>query len=382
LNSLEKKSFYSFLSLYIISSILFILLSAYWYYKAQKNAIENNEYYQLQHISDTLSGNIIKAHMQKLLLKIPSFEKDIHLYIISTDNDILYGKALHGYSPTKPGYTNFAGNNVLVSDTAKKHLNVKFVVIYSNLLTSKISALKQTILEIIILAILIIISLAWILSLLFMKPLRKKIQQIEDFVHDTAHELNTPITALSMSVSRAKKKDMYDANILKNISVSTKQLFDIYTALSYLSFESKQKNETKIDIAKTLQKSVSYYQELSQSKKIELILETQSYEFEIDETKLTMLFGNLINNAIKYSHPNSKIEISLKNAVFKIKDYGIGIEKNKLANIYEKYNRETDYAGGFGVGLSIVQKISYEYGLKLDAHSKINKGSTFCINFS
>ena len=74
MNDLEKRSFYSFLALYIVSSFLFIVLSGYWYYAAQKNSLESNQYYKLQHIADMLSQKIIYAHMRGVELELPSFE--------------------------------------------------------------------------------------------------------------------------------------------------------------------------------------------------------------------------------------------------------------------------------------------------------------------
>ncbi|HHO65499.1 MAG TPA: sensor histidine kinase, partial [Epsilonproteobacteria bacterium] len=52
MNDLEKKSFYSFLGLYIVSSLLFIVLVGYWYYIAQKRALENETYYRLEPFAD------------------------------------------------------------------------------------------------------------------------------------------------------------------------------------------------------------------------------------------------------------------------------------------------------------------------------------------
>jgi len=223
--------------------------------------------------------------------------------------------------------------------------------------------------------------LAWVLSKLFMRPLHQKIEQIEGFVHDTAHELNTPITALSMSVSRALKKKNYDEKILRNISISTKQLFDIYSALSYISFESQHKASDPVDVGLVLNRSVAYYKELSESKKVKILVEAEPFMFAIDETKLSMLFGNLISNAIKYSMPNSKIELRLKEGLFSIEDEGIGIEAEKLTQIFEKYNRQTEYAGGFGIGLSIVKKVCQEYDIGIDVSSEKGKGTCFRLQF-
>lgn len=381
MNSLEKKSFYSFLALYILSSSLFITLSAYWYYTAQKNALESNQYYKLQHISDTLSQKIIYAHMQGLKLDIPVLDKGIGIALIDVNKEVIYGSLITEFSPSKAEYFEKEEDNILISDAPQEHLNIKFVVVQSKALFEQKQDLKHRVLAVMVLSIMMMIGLAWILSRFFMSPLHQKIKQIEGFVHDTAHELNTPITALSMSVSRALKKRDYDEKILKNISISTKQLFDIYRSLAYLSFDSKKQVSRKLDLSTALKRSVAYYKELSESKKIEISLGTEGCFFAIDEAKLSMLFGNLINNAIKYSMPNSSIEISLKEGVFKIRDHGIGIEKEKLSKIYERYNRETDYAGGFGIGLSIVQKICQEYKIKVDVTSAKDQGTCFVLAF-
>lgn len=381
MNDLEKRSFYSFLGLYIVSSFVFIALSGYWYYTAQKNALESNQYYKLQHIADTLSQKIIYAHMQGIELDLPVFEEDLTVALIDVNKDVLYGSLAEDFFPSKAEYFEYGKHTVLISDAPQEHLDIKFVVVQSRALLEQITDLKQSVLAVMITSIILMIGLAWVLSRFFMSPLHQKIKQIEGFVHDTAHELNTPITALSMSVSRALKKKEYDEKILTNISISTKQLFDIYTALSYLSFDSKTYSCDELDISSVLQKSVAYYKELSESKKIKINLEVEVLTFAIDEAKLAMLFGNLINNAIKYSMPNSSIDISLKEGVFTIRDHGIGIEKEKLSKIYERYNRETDYAGGFGIGLSIVQKICQEYKIKMDVTSEKDQGTCFILDF-
>jgi len=369
MNSLEKKSFYYFLTLYILSSTLFIFVSAYWYYTAQYNLLEKNE------------QQIISAHMSGSKLEMPPYDKSIKVALVDTKSKVVFGKLMDDYVPKKSEYFLSHGHNILSSDAPQQHLNIDFVVLSSGALYSKISDLKQSVIGSMILSIFVVVVLAWILGKIFMKPLHTRIKQIEDFVHDTAHELNTPITALSMSVSRAIKKDSYDNKLLKNISVSTKQLFDIYNALSYLSFESSEEELHEIEVCGVLKKSVEYYEELAQSKTIILSFSCDDFSFKMDETKLSMLFGNLINNAIKYSYPESKIMIEFKDGVFKIQDFGIGIPQDKLKSIFDRFNRETNHAGGFGIGLSIVKKISDEYGLSISVDSKIDEGTMFIVDF-
>ena len=381
LNELEKKSFYSFLALYSISSFLFIALSGYWYYSAQESMYKSNHQYKLQHISDAVSQKIIYSHMQGKVLNLPVLEEGISIALVDVNDKLIYGNIIGDITLSHKEYFEQDPYASFVSDAPQQHLNIRYVIVQSMSLHKEIKALKQQVSGVVLLVVLIVIGLAWVLSRLFMRPLHQKIEQIEGFVHDTAHELNTPITALSMSVSRALKSKTYDEKILKNISISTKQLFDIYSALSYLSFEVQDKSAESIDIEPILLKSVAYYKELSDTKKIALHLEAESFMFEIDEPKLSMLFGNLISNAIKYSLPESTIEISLKEGLFSIEDHGIGIEEDKLSQIFEPYNRQTKYAGGFGVGLSIVQKVCQEYGISIDVSSEKGKVTSFILGF-
>ena len=94
LNSLEKKSFYSFLGLYLVSSFIFILLSAYWYYSAQKVSFESNDYYTLQHRADTISREIITSYMQGEPL--PTFNllvtKVQSIALIDINGDVVGGR--------------------------------------------------------------------------------------------------------------------------------------------------------------------------------------------------------------------------------------------------------------------------------------------------
>lgn len=341
---------------------------------------ESNQRYRLQHIADTISQGIIHSHMQGKELEVPSFD-DVIVALINVDKEVVYGSLMEDFFPEKMEYFRIGEYSVLISYSPQTHHGIESVVVQSKALSEEIRELKQNVLAVMLISVILMIALAWVLSKLFIRPLHVRVKQVEDFVHDTAHELNTPITALSMSVSRALMKKVYDEKSLKNISISTKQLFDIYRALSYLSFESKPQRSPILDVERVLEKSVLYYKELSESKKIEIVLEAEPFNFPIDETKLSMLFGNLISNAIKYSMPESRITIRFMDGVFTIQDEGIGIAQEKLSKIFERYNRESDYAGGFGIGLSIVQKISQEYGITVGVRSEIEKGTCFTLVF-
>ena len=381
MNNLEKRSFYSFLGLYIISSFLFLLLIGFWYYTAQKNALENEMYYKLEHITDVKSGDIIVAHMKGKKLKKLDIPKDISLVLIDTKGKIIEGELVNMFNVQKAGYFSTSGYNVFVSDAPREHLNIKYVVAQSNGLSIALKKLYMTVVTAMIVVALILAIIAWILSKLFMKPVRQRVEQIERFINDVTHELNTPITALTMATNQALKREECTQKTLKNISISTKQLYDIYSSLTYLNFSDKEEQAEVLDIAEVLQKSITYYSFLCESKRIEVQTDLSTHIFSIPETQLKLLFSNLIGNAIKYSPANSTLYISIKEGTFILRDEGIGIEAEQQKEIFKKFKRGTAYSGGFGVGLSIVKSICDKYGIKIILNSVPDEGTEFQLLF-
>ena len=381
MNELEKRSFYSFLGLYLVSSFLFLMLIGYWYYIAQKNALENEMHYKLQHITDVKSGEIIMAHMQGKTLKSMYVPQDIILALVSSDGAVVDGRLVLNKVPQQSGYLHENGYEVFVSDAPREHLNIKYVVAQSDTLSYALQGLQQTVITVMIIIAMLLAVIAWLLSKLFMKPVRQKVEQIERFINDVTHELNTPITSLSMSTNQALKLGECTSKTLNNISISTKQLYDIYRSLTYLNFSNKKEIAEALELDEVLRKSIEYYRPLAEIKRIDFELELENTVVTMPESQLTLLFGNLIGNAIKYSSPKSTIKVTLKDKVFTIADEGIGIEEEKQKVIFEKFNRATTYSGGFGVGLSIVKSICDEYEIKIEVKSAIAKGTEFKLIF-
>ena len=367
LNNLEKKSFYSFLALYLGSSLVFVLLSGFWYFSAQKNSLENTTYYKLQHLADNLSSLIVHAHMSGTSLILPKADKDYEYILIPTTQKRVF----------ESNYFEKDGYKVLVSSAPQEHLGIKYVVVQTDEYNKELLILQKNVLLSMMIVFLAIGMISWILSKLFMQPIHEKMSQIEQFVQDISHELNTPITALQMSSKRAMRKGVYDEKILINISISTKQLYSIYQSLSYLNFHMPEQKVEFIELKPILERSVAYYEELTHAKNITINTNIKDATLKILNTRAELLFSNLLSNAIKYSMPNTAITITLKDGFFSIKDEGVGIAKEKLEEIFELYKRGSNLAGGFGIGLSIVKQICDELAIKVEVNSEFGKGSCF-----
>jgi two-component system OmpR family sensor kinase len=75
------------------------------------------------------------------------------------------------------------------------------------------------------------------------------------------------------------------------------------------------------------------------------------------------------------------IKVELKNHMFLVQDNGIGIQQENLKRIFERFYRNSDEVGGFGIGLNIVKNVCNKYSLKIDVTSVPNQGTTFIVKF-
>ncbi|HFB53459.1 MAG TPA: HAMP domain-containing histidine kinase [Sulfurimonas autotrophica] len=379
MNKLTKKSFYSFLALYLVSSFIFLALAAYWFYTSQVAMEKNTNFYKMNHIADIVSAEVIHSQMEKRPFKLQRFKRaTVALY--DKNHKLLYGMSVQKIDFNKEFYMK-DGVFTLVSQRTAGHLNVQYVVVQSNECVKNVEKIKNKIAYAVIITGTLIILIAIFLSYIFLKPIKEKMEEIETFVKDTTHELNTPITALMMSTSRIKSKKEYDEKIVKNISISTKQLYDIYASLSFLSFDTKSEEAQRLYFDDVIKEDLAYFHELLEKKKIKVKTNLERCPITIAPTKAKMLINNLLSNAIKYSKPNTIITITTTAKSFSIEDEGIGIDEEKLEVIFERFVRANSYAGGFGVGLNIVDSIVKEYGYTIDIVSKKNKGTKITLHF-
>ena len=379
MNKITKKSFYSFLALYLISSFMFLSLAAYWFYSSQVAMEKNANFYKMNHIADIISAKVIDAHMNHTKFKLDSFKQEA-ISLFDKEKHLLYGVTVQNVDFSKDFYMKDDVFTLVTQRTAG-HLHVKYIVVQSSECIQNIQAIKNKLAYAVIITAFLIIIIAVFLSYIFLKPLKDKMQEIEDFVKDTTHELNTPITAIMMSTSRLKAKKDYDEKTVKNISISTKQLYDIYASLSFLSFDHNSEEAIQLQFNEVIKENVAYFSELLEKKNITLKTQLEVCPVKMAPTKAKMIINNLLSNAIKYSNPNTNIKITTTKNSFSIQDEGIGIAKDKLHEIFKRFVRANSYAGGFGVGLNIVESIVKEYDFNIDIVSEENKGTIVTILF-
>lgn len=276
--------------------------------------------------------------------------------------------------------SNNGDNLILVDNSAGGHLGVVYIAIEENILNTTLAELKQKIITSFILLYIFISILGFFLTQQFIRPIIQQRLKLNNFIKDTTHELNTPISAIVMSINAQKLTPKSTERIL----ISAKRISEIYNDLTYLFLNNIQeckKNAQVLDLKEIVDEQVEYFKLFAQKKHLTIDAETQSVLFSIDKESFIRVINNLISNAIKYTPTNGHIQIKLSDNTLVIKDTGEGIDTQDLKKIFNRFYRANDVTGGFGIGLNIVASVCKEYNIKVSVDSKINEGTEFKLRF-
>ena len=377
LTSSEKKSFFSFLALYLGSSFILMLIALFFYYQNEKTLYLDLVKSNMQNIVSKVSNEIIISHMLDV-----EFNRDIYLnnqdYKISfydKDKNLLFGN-LDEKLNFEQNFYNDEEKLIIVDSSTVGHLGIWYIALKDNSLKEKISNLKLNIFLIFLIFYTIIAIVSWSLAKLFLKPIKNERERLNNFIKDTTHELNTPISAIIMSC----EDDNLTKKQLDRIKFSAKRVSEIYKDLTYIFLGNiEKKSLDKIDLSKVIKEEIINFEPMIARKRLKINLNIEEFFYEINKDDFIRLFNNLFSNAIKYNKTDGNIDIILQNSELIIKDSGIGISKDKIKDIFNRYYRATNQSGGFGLGLNIVNMICKTYNIKIDVQSLENIGSTFTL---
>ncbi|MFC1553280.1 ATP-binding protein [candidate division KSB1 bacterium] len=216
----------------------------------------------------------------------------------------------------------------------------------------------------------------------------------KDLVVNVSHELHTPLTAIKGYLETLQEDSKGEQKkFIEIISRNTERLIRIVKELLTLSeVEDTNIEQTfeETDIGQVIQKTDLLFEQKIKNKglKLSVNIEEGLRKLFADPFKLEQLFINLVENAINYTE-SGDIEVSAVNSdggvKISVKDTGIGIDKEHLSRIFERFyvvnKARSRNMGGTGLGLSIVKHIVILHKGSIDVKSRPGEGTEFIISF-
>ena len=225
----------------------------------------------------------------------------------------------------------------------------------------------------------------------------KKLEQIRtEFVSNVTHELKTPLTSIRGFIETLRGGAIDDREVaekfLEIIDIEAERLYMLINDILQLSeIETKHKdsNMGTYNLKSIVEETLSILEGAADKKGIILTCEIdESVNIMANRDRIKQMLINLIDNGIKYNSENGSVSIRaerLGGKIFiSIKDSGIGIAREHLSRIFERFYRvdkgRSRNMGGTGLGLSIVKHIVNLYNGDIKVNSEPGKGTEFIIN--
>jgi two-component system, OmpR family, phosphate regulon sensor histidine kinase PhoR len=303
------------------------------------------------------------------------------------------------FEDTINNYTKYVGLEAL-SGTAGENLSTSevLVVVIPNIKSLVYRSLQWRIATSI--AFTIIILAAFSLTVRTMLRQKKLAKIKNDFINNMTHEFKTPIATISLAVDAMRNEKVledrekinYFNSIIKEENQRMNRQVETILKASQLEKQEVDLNLKPVHIHDVIKDVVDNFAlQLEDRKgKVEMSLDAQNDTIEADEVHLSNLVNNLVDNALKYSKENTPpvVKVSThsngKKFSLKIEDNGIGMNRDTLKKIFERFYRahtgNIHNVKGFGLGLSYVKTMVEAHDGDIKAESILGKGSTFTVD--
>ncbi len=240
LTSYERKSLFSFVAVYLVSVFILLAIIGYLFFENNRVSMQNAMKFEMMYQARMLSSSIVMRAM----------ENDTKGVMDPRDRENFLKNLKHcrfqaGYydSHKRPIYTEIDNFEVTdkdffikdkscytVIEDKSNHLGVHYIVLKENDLSSTVQQLRIKIIGYLVFSFILMGIVGYFLGRLFLRPVREQIESLDNFISDTTHELNTPISAILMTIQSLKG---VESKKLKRLEASAKRLSIMYSSLTY-----------------------------------------------------------------------------------------------------------------------------------------------------
>jgi signal transduction histidine kinase len=224
--------------------------------------------------------------------------------------------------------------------------------------------------------------------------LEERDRRKDDFLAMLGHELRNPMAAISgaIEVMRLRPDDAEQLQkaraVLERQAEQLARLVDDLLDVARITRGKVVLRPEHLDVTSVVRRAVDAAQSMAAAKRHSIRLDVRGpTHANADRTRLEQMVTNLLTNAIKYTDPGGRIDVTVEreggDALVSVKDDGIGIPRDLLPRIFDAFHQVDPAidrgAGGLGVGLTVASRLAALHGGRIDVRSAIGRGSTFTI---
>lgn len=230
-----------------------------------------------------------------------------------------------------------------------------------------------------------------------MQPIEQSFLRLKQFTADASHELRSPLMAITANVEVAleypEQLRPKDIKKFKAIASAADQMIRLVEDLLVLARSDQVENFKRevVNLEEMLHNLVELYQPQADAKEINLKANLSQQMYILgDSVQLTRIFRNLIDNALQYTPKGGTVEVqttrSDQQVYVKVKDTGIGMTREQLQQVFERFWRadkaRSYHGGGFGLGLAIAKSLVQNHGGTITVTSQLDIGSCFSVTLN
>jgi two-component system, OmpR family, phosphate regulon sensor histidine kinase PhoR len=378
----------------IFDLVISVFLSNYFFKKIispikvladkSKDGVVSTTYPELEPIVESLNSKTIENNK-----KIEQIKKNKEL------SDIVLNNMEHGIA-----ILDYNHNIVLINNKAKDLFNVypninKVYYLENDKECKKILNLKQNEIinryfnDLIYEIRFSFLDEAIVILLSDITSMEASRQSKNDFINNVTHEMNTPLTSIKGYAELIENKMLPEDKINHAtkviISEADKLSQLIKSIINYSSFEATNLELYDVNVKDIVNIVISKLTNNAEIKGITIQTNLNDLIVKSRNEYIQEISMNLISNAIKYNKDNGKVYVETNSDSLIVKDTGIGIEKENLEKIFDRFytvdKSHNKKISGFGLGLAIVKKICKNNNYVISVESKKDKGSTFTVKF-